>query len=155
SGIIVGFLIIVMLGRNGFVPRFLEAVTGHALFSGWSYQLGGLVAAYIYFEIPRATLTLESSLKKFDFQLEAAAKSLGAIRWQRFFYVILPLLWPALLSTFAVTFSVSLGSFGVALIIARRFSVLPLELYSQLVGFLNFGLAAAMGVVLMAISFAI
>jgi putative spermidine/putrescine transport system permease protein len=111
--------------------------------------------AYVYFEIPRATLTLEASLHKFNFQLEAAARSLGANRWQRLFLVVLPLIWPALLSTFAITFSVSLGSFGVALVVSKRFALLPVELFQQLFGFLNIGLAAAMGIVLMAIAFVV
>ena len=60
------------------------------LFSGVAYQISGLFLAYLYFEIPRATLTLESALRKFDVRLEAAAKSLGANRWQRLVCVILP-----------------------------------------------------------------
>jgi len=155
SGIIVGFIVVIMLGRIGFVPLVLERMTGRPWLSGLAYRFCGLVVAYIYFEIPRATLTLESSLRKFNFQLEAAARSLGANRWQRLMYVVLPLILPALLSAFAVTFSVSLGSFGVALIVSKRFSILPVELYDQLIGFLNTGLAAAMGVVLMLIAFVV
>jgi len=153
SGVIVGFLVIIMLGRIGFVPKFFEGVIGTPLFSGAAYQFIGLYIAYVYFEIPRATLTLESSLRKFDFQLEAAARSLGAGRWQRLFFVMLPLMWPALISTFAVTFCVSLGSFGVALIISRRFSLLPLEIYQEFTGFLNNELAAAMSITLVTIAF--
>ncbi|HVT58210.1 MAG TPA: ABC transporter permease subunit [Thermoanaerobaculia bacterium] len=155
SGIIVGFLGVIMLGRIGFVPRLLERLTGRDYLAGAAYQLTGLVIAYVYFEIPRATLALESSLRKFDFRLLAASATLGAGRWQRLRYVLLPGLWPALLSTFAVTFCVSMGSFGVALILAKRFSVLPLEIYQQLTGFLNSGLAAAMGVALVAVSFTV
>jgi putative spermidine/putrescine transport system permease protein len=153
SGIIVGFLAVIMLGRIGFLPRMLERLTGRDLLAGAAYQLTGLVIAYVYFEIPRATLSLESSLRNFDFQLLAASATLGAGRWQRLRHVLLPGLWPALLSTFAITFCVSMGSFGVALILSRRFSLLPLEIYQQLTGFLDTGLAAAMGVVLVAISF--
>ncbi|MBV9079950.1 MAG: ABC transporter permease subunit [Elusimicrobia bacterium] len=155
SGIIVGFLLIIMLGRIGLVPQWISRLTGQDWFSGAAYRFGGLIWAYIYFEIPRATLTLESSLRRFDFQLESAARSLGAGRWQRLRFVILPLLWPSLLSTFAVTFSVSLGSFGVALIASKRFSLLPVELFHELTGFLNAGLASAMGVTLVAIAFSV
>jgi ABC-type spermidine/putrescine transport system permease subunit II len=79
-------------------------------------------------------LTLESALRKFDMRLEAAADSLGANRFQRFVWVILPVIWPALISTFAVTFTVSLGSFGVALILStRQVNLLPLEIFTQYV----------------------
>lgn len=155
SGIIVGFLAVIMLGRIGFLPRMLERLTGRDFLAGAAYQLTGLVIAYVYFEIPRATLSLESSLRNFDFQLLAASATLGAGRWQRLRYVLLPGLWPALLSTFAITFCVSMGSFGVALILSKRFSLLPLEIYQQLTGFLDTGLAAAMGVVLVAVSFTV
>lgn len=155
SGVIVGFLTVIMLGRIGFVPQVLEAVTGRPLLSGAAYQFSGLAMAYIYFEIPRATLSLESSFKKFDVQLEAAARSLGADRWQRFRLVMWPLFSPALLSAFAVTFTVSLGSFGVVLILSRRFSVLPVQIYEQLTAFLNTGLAAAMSVFLLVVALAV
>jgi len=123
SGIIIGFIVVLMLGRIGFLPQMLERCFHHAWFSGLAYRFGGLLLAYLYFEIPRATLTLESSLRKFDFQLEAAARSLGANRWQRLAYVVFPLITPALFSAFAVTFCVSLGSFGVALIVSKRFFI--------------------------------
>lgn len=156
SGMIVGFLMVIMLGRAGFVPQFLESLTGRPLLSGVGYQFPGLVLAYLYFEIPRATLTLESALAKLDSRLEQAARSLGAGHWQRFRLVVLPTIWPALLSTFAVTFSVSLGSFGVLLVLSiRRFTLLPLEIFTQyLAPPSDHGIAAAMSLTLLTIAFA-
>jgi putative spermidine/putrescine transport system permease protein len=155
SGIIVGFLTIIMLGRIGVVPQLLGKLTGADLLSGSAYQLKGLVIAYLYFEIPRATLTLESALRKFDPQLSVAAKSLGANTWQRLRLLVFPLIWRPLLSTFAVTFTVSLGSFGVALIMAKRFSLLPLEIYQQITGYGNPALMAALAISLVTIAFLI
>jgi len=148
SGIIVGFLTIIMVGRIGVVPQATEKLFGKPWLSGLSYSFWGLALAYLYFEIPRATLTLESALKKFDFTLEAAARTLGAGPWHRLGRVLLPLMAPALISTFAVTFSVSLGSFGVALIVSKRYSLLSLEIFQLYTGLLNAELAAAMAVVL-------
>ncbi len=155
SGVIVGFLAVIMLGRIGAVPQFLQRLTGHNYMAGSAYQLGGLVLAYLYFEIPRATLTLESALRKFDPQLSVAARSLGAGTWQRLRLLILPLIWRPLVSTFAVTFTVSLGSFGVALILSKRFSVLPLEIFQQITGYGNQGLMAAISIALVALAFLI
>lgn len=155
SGIIVGFLAVIMLGRIGAVPQFFERLTGADYTAGWAYRLGGLVIAYLYFEIPRATLTLESALRKFDPQLSVAAQSLGAGVWQRLRLLVLPLIWRPLVSTFAVTFTVSLGSFGVALILSKRFSVLPLEIFQQITGYGNQGLMAAMSIVLVLLAFLI
>ncbi len=153
SGIIVGFLTVIMLGRIGVVPQLLEKTTGTDFLSGSAYRLHGLIIAYLYFEIPRATLTLESSLRKFDQRLSEAAQSLGANTWQRLRFLVLPLIWRPLVSTFAVTFTVSLGSFGVALIVAKRFSILPLEIYQQITGYGNPALMAAMAITLALIAF--
>lgn len=155
SGIIVGFLAVIMLGRIGALPQFLERLTGSDYTAGWAYRLGGLVLAYLYFEIPRATLTLEAALRKFDPQLSVAAQSLGAGLWQRLRLLVLPLIWRPLVSTFAVTFTVSLGSFGVALILSKRFSVLPLEIFQQITGYGNRGLMAAMSITLVLVAFVI
>lgn len=155
AGMIVGFLMVIMLGRTGFIPQLLELVTGRPLLSGIGYQFPGLILAYLYFEIPRATLTLESALRKLDSRLEQAARTLGANRWQRFRLVVLPVIWPALVSTFAVTFSVSLGSFGVLLVLSiRRFTLLPLEIFTQYMAPpSDHGIAAAMSLTLLATAF--
>ena len=154
SGVIVGFLMIILLGRSGFIPELMQRLIGVPLFSGAAYEITGLLLAYLYFEIPRATLTLESALRKFDTRLEAAAESLGANRRQRLVWVILPNIWPALVSTFAVTFTVSLGSFGVALILStRQVNLLPLEIFTQYVAVpSDRAAAAAMAVMLAAVA---
>lgn len=155
SGMIIGFLMIIMLGRTGFIPQMLERLTGEPLLSGSGYKFPGLILAYLYFEIPRATLTLESALRKMDSRLELAARSMGANRQQTFLYIVLPTIFPALISTFAVTFSVSLGSFGVLLVLAiRRFTLLPLEIFTQYIAPpTDQGIAAAMSLVLLVIAF--
>lgn len=155
SGIMVGFLAIMMIGRVGFVPQVTAKWFGSPWLSGAAYQLSGLVIAYLYFEIPRGVLALESALSRFDPRLIEAAASLGANAWQRWRWIILPIIRPALLSTFAFTFNVSLGSFGVALILSRRFSVLPLEIFHQFTAMSNAPLAAAMAISLALISLVI
>ena len=148
SGIIIGFLAVIMLGRIGFIPQLSRWLFGVPLGEALAYSITGLGIAYIWFQIPRATLTLESSIRKFDWDLDKAAHSLGASTWQTFRFVLLPLLTPALVSTIAVTFAVSMGSFGVALLLLKRASVMPLEIYNQVYANLAFEMAAAMSVVL-------
>jgi len=154
AGMIVGFLMVILLGRTGFIPQMFERLTGIPFLSGVGYQFPGLILAYLYFEIPRATLTLESALSKLDSRLEQAARSLGANRWQVFRLVVLPAIWPALISTFAVTFSVSLGSFGVLLVLSiRRFTLLPLEIFTQYIAPpTDQGIAAAMSLTLLTVA---
>jgi putative spermidine/putrescine transport system permease protein len=148
SGVIIGFLAVIMIGRIGFVPQLTNALVGVPLGEALAYSLTGLGLAYIWFQIPRATLTLESAIRKFDWDLESAAHSLGASTRQTFRHVLLPLLTPAIISTMAVTFAVSMGSFGVALLLLKRASVMPLEIYNQVYANLAFEMAAALSVVL-------
>ena len=148
SGVIIGFLAVIMLGRIGFIPQVSRWLIGVPLGEALAYSLTGLGIAYIWFQIPRATLTLESAIRKFDWDLESAAYSLGASSRQTFHYVLLPLLTPAIISTVAVTFAVSMGSFGVALLLLKRASVMPLEIYNQVYANLAFEMAAALSVVL-------
>lgn len=144
SGVLVGFLMVVLLGRTGAVPRLLEALTGREVFSGAAYTIGGLFAAYLYFEVPRAVMTLEAAFRRFPRELDAAARTLGAGALERLLRIGLPIAAPALRSTLAVTFSASMGSFGVALILSRRFTVAPLEVYTEMTGFSNDEVAGAL-----------
>lgn len=148
SGVIIGFLAVIMIGRIGFVPQLSKWLVGVPLGEALAYSLTGLGLAYIWFQIPRATLTLESAIRKFDWDLESAAHSLGASTQQTFRYVLFPLLTPAIISTVAVTFAVSMGSFGVALLLLKRASVMPLEIYNQVYANLAFEMAAALSVIL-------
>lgn len=152
SGVIVGFLAIVMFGRVGFVPAVFGAILGRPLGAGLAYALPGLFLAYLFFEIPRATLSLEAAFARLDAEQSDAARTLGAGPVQRFRRVTLPALGPALLGTFATTFSVSLGSYGAALILSRRFSVLPVEAYQEITAFGNDAGASAMALWLAGVS---
>jgi putative spermidine/putrescine transport system permease protein len=152
SGVIIGFLAVIVIGRMGAIPLITDALFGVPVGEALAYSLTGLGLAYIWFQIPRATLNLESAIRKFDWDLESAARSLGASKVQTFRYILLPLLTPAIVSAMAVTFAVSMGSFGVALLLLKRSSVLPLEIYTNVYQNLAFELAAALSVVLAVIT---
>ncbi|HSF38353.1 MAG TPA: ABC transporter permease subunit, partial [Thermoanaerobaculia bacterium] len=91
-----------------------------------------------------------SAFRRFPRELDAVARTLGAGALQRLLRVGLPLAAPALRSTLAVTFSAAMGSFGVALVLSRRFTVAPLEVYTEMTGFLNQEVAGALCIVLAA-----
>jgi putative spermidine/putrescine transport system permease protein len=152
SGVIVGFLAVVMLGRVGVIPLLAQAILGRPLGSGLAYAFPGLFLAYLFFEIPRAVLSLEAAFARLDPEMDAAARSLGASSLERLRRVTLPMLRPALWATFATTFSVSLGSYGAALILSRRFTVLPVEIYQEFTAFGDDAAAAAMAIWLAAVS---
>lgn len=94
------------------------------------YGFAGLLIGYLYFEIPRATLALESAFRQIDPAMDAAAATLGARPFARLTRLIVPMTLPAIGSVLLLTFSVSLGSYGVALMLSRRFTIVPLEIYA-------------------------
>lgn len=155
SGVLVGFLMVVLLGRIGVVPKLLGALAGREMLAGAAYTLAGLFLAYLYFEVPRAVMTLEPAFRRFPREVDAAARSLGAGPLARLLRVGLPLAAPALRATLAVTFSAAMGSFGVALILARQFTVAPLEVYTEMTGFLNEEVAGALCLVLAGVTLAV
>jgi putative spermidine/putrescine transport system permease protein len=153
SGIVVGFLGILMLGRVGLVPQVLAALSGESSsLSGLAYSLTGLGLAYLYFEIPRATLTLEPALAALDENLLDAARALGASRRFLLRRVLWPLVKPAVLSTLTVTFAASMGSYGVALLLAGKEAPLTVAIYRYETGTVDDALAAAMALALAAVT---
>ncbi|MDB4971151.1 MAG: putative Binding-protein-dependent transport system, permease protein [Myxococcales bacterium] len=151
SGVVVGFLAVAMLGNAGALPALLHT----EWLRGTAYGLGGLGITYLYFEIPRATLTMEAALATVEDGLLEAARTLGARPRQLVWLVFWPLCAPALRAAFGVTFAASLGSFGVALIIAGRFPLLPVELYRSFTGTLDEPLGAAMALTLALLAIAV
>lgn len=154
SGVVVGYLTIMMLGRLGAIPQLLDWMFGSPLLAGSAYSILGIAIAYLYFEIPRAVLALESAFRTVDPELERAAATLGASRAGTFARVLLPMTWRRLLATFLLTFSVSLGSYGVVLMLSRRATFLPLEVYVSFTGLVDDGRAAMLSVLLLLISVA-
>jgi len=144
SGVVVGFLAILMIGRAGVLP----------FAHGMAYGFAGLVIAYLYFEIPRATLALESAFRDVDSSLEAAAATLGARPFTRMTRLILPMAAPSIAGVLLLTFSVSLGSYGVALLLSRRFTILPVEIYAAFTGSFDDQRAATLSLVLLLIAIA-
>jgi putative spermidine/putrescine transport system permease protein len=145
SGVVVGFLAILMLGRTGVATSVVEQLTGSTVLSGLAYGPAGLLLAYLYFEIPRATLSLEAAFREIDIDQEAAAAVLGANALQRMTRFVLPLSSRAVMTTLFLAFSVSLGSYGVALL-------LPVDIYSAFTATLDDGRAATLSLLLIAIS---
>ena len=72
----------------------------------------GIFVALIFIGLPFVVRTVQPVLEDLDPELEEAAASLGANRWQTFWRVILPMLSPALLTGFALAFARALGEYG-------------------------------------------
>lgn len=145
-GVVVGFLVIMLGGRQGALAQTSLWLFGERWM--FAYSLAGLFIGYLYFSIPRVITTVMAACNNLDQSLEEAARSLGANTWQVTKDVIVPGIAPALLSTGAICFATSMGAFGTAFTLGTRLSILPLNIYGEFTNYANFAMAAALSVVL-------
>ncbi|MGZ5902123.1 MAG: ABC transporter permease subunit [Reyranella sp.] len=150
GGIAYGMLVVALIGNVGLVPLAEGALFGTEATRGIAYTIPGLVIAYFGFQIPRAALLLAQAVEKLDPRLLDAAHTLGARPFQTTWMVVLPLLRGALMSTALSTFLISLGSFGVALLVSRKLTIYAVVIYKEFLGYSEFGTATAMAVILSA-----
>ena len=79
-GVVVGFMVIMLAGRQGVIGEISKLVAGRNLV--FAYSIAGLFIGYVYFSIPRVILTVMASAEKLDRSIEEAARSLGASSWR-------------------------------------------------------------------------
>lgn len=152
-GVVVGFMIILLAGRQGLIGLASEALTGESWV--FAYSFAGLFLGYVYFSVPRTLLTLKATAEKLDPRLEEAARSLGASHWQVARDVMIPGLSPALVAAGAICFATAMGAFGTAFTLATRINVLPMVIYTEFTDASNIALAAAMSLMLGAITWCV
>ena len=110
---VLGFYVLLALGRRSPLGRWWESLTGHSL----AFTFEALVIGSILFSLPFAVQPFASSFAGVDRKLLAAAATLGASRLRIFFRVVLPLSLPGLITGVALSFAHTLGEFGVVLMV--------------------------------------
>jgi len=107
----------------------------HQLRGAWEWFQPGLLTmtlAHVTFQIPFVALVVRARLRGFDAALDEAARDLGANRWQAFWHVKLPLLWPGILAGALLALTLSLDDFVVSFFTTGPgASTLPLLIYSS------------------------
>jgi putative spermidine/putrescine transport system permease protein len=151
-GVVIGFMVIMLGGRQGLFASVGEQVVGQPIV--FAYSLAGLFVGYVYFSVPRTILTLMAAAEKIDPQLEEAARSLGAPPSRVVLDVIVPALRPALVAAGAICFATAMGAFGTAFTLATKINVLPMVIYSEFTLQANLATAATLSFVLGAITWA-
>lgn len=118
----------------------------------------GIFVAMIFIGIPFVVRTVQPVLQDLDPEIEEAAGSLGASRWQTIIRVILPSLGPALLTGLALAFARAVGEYGSVIFIAGNLpnvsEIAPLLIVIRLSEF-RYADATAIAVVMLVVSFAI
>ncbi|WP_252509857.1 ABC transporter permease [Thalassospira sp. TSL5-1] len=152
-GTVVGFMVIMLAGRQGVIGSVTDALFGDKLV--FAYNIAGLFIGYLYFSIPRVILAVMASAEKLDPQLEEAARSLGAPTWRVIKDVILPGLMPGLISSGAICFATAMGAFGTAFTLATDIDVLPMVIYTEFTRNANVAVAAALSIALGLLTWAV
>jgi sulfate/thiosulfate transport system permease protein len=152
------------------LPTAVAGITLAALYSqnGWIGQLLaplgikvantslGIFVALTFIGLPFIVRTVQPILEDLDAELEEAASSLGANRWQVFSRVILPMLTPALLTGFALAFARAIGEYGSVIFIAgnipMKTQITPVLIMQELDMF-DYAKATAIAVVMLVVSF--
>jgi molybdate transport system permease protein len=128
--VVTGYLLLVLLGKNGLIGSVLYKYLGIVLAFNWK----GAVLAAAVMSFPLLVRAVRLSLESVDHGLEAAARTLGAGPVRVFFTVTLPLMVPGIITGLLLAFARSLGEFGATITfvsnIRGQTQTLPLALYT-------------------------
>jgi sulfate transport system permease protein len=118
----------------------------------------GVVVALTFIGLPFVVRTVQPVLEDLEAETEEAAASLGANRWQTFRKIILPAVWPALLTGFSLAFARAIGEYGSVIFIAGNMPMIseitPLIIITKLEQY-DYAGATAVATVMLIISFAL
>lgn len=148
---VAGITLSTLYAGNGWLGRYIEPLGLKV-----AYTPTGIVVALIFVTLPFVVRTLQPVIEDIESEVEEAAASLGASRWQTFSRVVFPAIAPALLTGFAMAFSRAVGEYGSVIFIAGNLPLIseitPLLIISKLEQYDVLG-ATALAVVMLAISF--
>jgi sulfate transport system permease protein len=146
-----GITLTTLYAPNGWIGRWSSAA-GIPV----AYTPLGITIALVFIGLPFVVRTLEPAIEDLEPELEEAAASLGATRWQTFRRIILPTILPALLAGFAMAFARGLGEYGSVVFISgnmpMKTEIAPLLIVTKLEQYDVVG-ACAIAVVMLGVSF--
>ena len=136
---------------NGWLGRYLVPLGIHGAYSRFA-----IVLVLIFVGLPFVVRTVQPLLEDLDPEAEEAGASLGGTRWQTFRHIILPTLYPALITGFALAFSRGIGEYGSVVFVSGNMpyktEIAPILIVARLEEF-AYGEATAVAVVLLVVSF--
>ena len=147
---VAGIALTALWAQNGWLGSWLPFKV--------SFTPLGVWVALVFIGLPFVVRTLQPVLEELHRELEEAAATLGATRWQTFTKVIFPLLTPALLTGFALAFARALGEYGSVIFLAGNMPMIsqitPLLIITKLEQY-DYAGATALAVVMLVVSFAL
>ena len=150
---VAGIALTTLYAKNGWIGRLVEPLGIKIAFTPL-----GIFLALTFISLPFVVRTVQPVLEDLEPQYEEAAATLGANRWQIFSRVLLPELWPSLLTGFALAFARAVGEYGSVVFISgnmpMRTEITPLLIVTKLEQY-DYAGATAIAVVMLVISFAL
>ncbi|MET9879596.1 molybdate ABC transporter permease subunit [Actinacidiphila glaucinigra] len=148
-----GVALLMALGRNGIVGKWLDASFGITL----PFTTAGVVVAEAFVAMPFLVISVEGTLRAADPRYEEAATTLGASRFTAFRRVTLPLIAPGIAAGAVLAWARALGEFGATITFAGNFpgrtQTMPLAVYLALQS--DPEAAIALSLVLLTVSIAV
>ncbi len=148
---VAGIALTALYAGNGWLGALLAKVGIKVAFTPL-----GILVALTFIGLPFVVRTVQPVLEDLDTELEEAAASLGAQRWQTFRHVVLPILTPALLTGFALAFARAVGEYGSVIFIAGNLpmvsEITPLMIITKLEQY-DYAGATAIATVMLVLSF--
>jgi len=150
---VAGIALTALYGGQGWVGRWLEPL-GLKI----AYTPLGIVVALVFVGLPFVVRIVQPVLAEAEPELEEAAAILGASRWQTLARVVVPALWPAMLTGFALAFARGVGEYGSVIFIAGNLpnatEIAPLLITIRLEEF-DYAGATAIAAAMLLLSFAL
>ena len=148
---VAGIALTAVYSKEGWIGQYLEPLGIKAAFSPL-----GIMIALTFIGLPFVVRTVQPVLQTLEVELEEAAASLGASRWQTWRRVIFPILMPAVLTGFALAFGRALGEYGSVIFIAgnmpMKTEIAPLLIITKLEQY-DYAGATGIALVMLAASF--
>lgn len=138
AGVPLAFAFLATFGPVGLVTLFLRQNFGIVLQRDLGFNIlsfWGLTITYLFFQIPLMILIIAPALEGLRREWREAAEVLGATALQYWRMVALPILFPALLGTFALLFANAFGAVATAIALTgSSLNIVPIQLYAQIRG---------------------
>ncbi len=150
---VAGIALTALYAPNGWIGQYLALLGIKVAFTPL-----GVYIALTFIGLPFVVRTVQPVLEESERELEEAAASLGASRWQTFLKVVFPGIMPALLTGFALAFARATGEYGSVIFIAGNMpmvsEITPLFIITKLEQY-DYAGATAIAVVMLLVSFAL
>lgn len=137
-----GMGLVLLLGDNGLLTNMLGINIG-------LYGYTGIIIGSVLYSFPVAFLMLTDIFHYEDYTTYEAAQVLGLSKWQQFITITLPNMKGSLISVIFAVFTMIFTDYGVPLVVGGKMMTLPVYMYREVIGLLDFSKGAIIGIILL------